>query len=340
MGNAAPSSLGEPDPSEHPRPQPGQEWDALSRPKDRRGAQWSPEMESLVGHCIRHAWDTAPRQGESHHHWGLRVDATYDTREAGLAEWLGKPLGAAPNPKEWKRAEAPPNSNMPAEDKGRHKPQERGEGHHEGGSEYQCGRKGAYGSGHSPSDIWRGTAGRSNTLKNDKQRDGDPWQSGEPQGAQGEQGNAGEAPPDDPWGPYRKKQQGQLPQGEQQRGWGSQHWQAPADQTEQPAPARQRVRSAPSWEELWEAGKSHQEMRYGDWRCGNAPTCRFPNHAYRQVCKVCGDPKENAKWELPQDPRSSTCRCGAQILPHYARACRTWQASIPRPEGTEAVYDP
>ena len=221
-----------------------------------------------------------------------------------MAEWIGKLLEAAPIPGEWKRAEAPPNSNVPTGNDGRHKPQERDEDHHEDGSEYQGGRKGAYEWGHGPSGHgWR-SAGWSNTLKNDEQRSGggDLWQAEEPQGTQGGQGSAGEALPGDPWSAYKKKHQGQVLQGDQQRSWGSQHWQSRADQTDQPAPARQRDRRAPEWEEQWKAGTSHKEMRYGDWKCGNWPACRFPNHAYKQFCKMCGDPNKTPSGSSPRIP--------------------------------------
>ena len=74
-GGSAPGSFGGPDPSTRLRPQLGQDWDALSRPRDRRGAQWTSDMESMVEHCIRHLWDTASRQGETHYQWGFRMDA-------------------------------------------------------------------------------------------------------------------------------------------------------------------------------------------------------------------------------------------------------------------------
>ena len=80
-------------------------------------------------------------------------------------------------------------------------------------------------------------------------------------------------------------------------------------------------------------------MRFGDWKCGNAPACRYPNHAYRDTCKQCEAHKANAKWELPQDPRTTTCACGAIIVSHYTKNCRTCQAPILRPDGGAAVYD-
>ena len=156
-----------------------------------------------------------------------------------------------------------------------------------------------------------------------------------------DRGARGEAPPGDP---YRSKRQGQVFQGDQQRGWGSQHWQARADQADPGAgladQAHQRDRRAPEREEQWKAGTSHKDIRYGDWRRGNWPTCRFPKHAYMQFCKMCGDPEENAKWELPRDPRSSTCRCGALVLPRYTGACLICHKPIPHPEGIKAVCDP
>ena len=103
---------------------------------------------------------------------------------------------------------------------------------------------------------------------------------------------------------------------------------------------RQPGRRGPRWERLWREGKSHPEMRFGDWRCGNAPACRYPNHAYRDTCRQCAAPKANAKWELPQDPRTTTCTCGAIIMSHYTKNRRTCQAPILRPDGGAAVYDP
>ena len=213
MGNSAPSSFGEPDPSTCLRPQLGQGWDALSRLRGRRGDQWTSDMESILEHCVWHLCDAAPRQGETHYQWGFRMDAIFDTHEAGMAEWIGKPLEAAPISGERKKAEAPPNSSVPTGNDGWHKPQERDEDRHKGGSEYQGERTGAYEWGHGLSGHgWR-SAGWGNTFKTDKRRSGDPWQAEGPQGTQGGQGSAREAPPGDPWSAYRRKQQGQVFQG-------------------------------------------------------------------------------------------------------------------------------
>ena len=103
---------------------------------------------------------------------------------------------------------------------------------------------------------------------------------------------------------------------------------------------RQPGRRGPSWEQLWWEGKSHTEMRFGDWRCGNTPACNFWNFAYRDTCKQSNAPRADAKWELPQDPRRATCACGAVIKPHYTGNCRGCQAPIVRPDGGAAVYDP
>ena len=103
---------------------------------------------------------------------------------------------------------------------------------------------------------------------------------------------------------------------------------------------RQPGRRAPTWEQLWWEGKFHKEMRFGDWRCGNAPACKYPNFAYRDFCKQCNAPKADAKWELPQDPRLARCECEASIKPHYTGNCRACQAPIKRPDGGAAVYDP
>ena len=81
-------------------------------------------------------------------------------------------------------------------------------------------------------------------------------------------------------------------------------------------------------------------MRFGDWRCGNAHTCRYPNHARKDFCRQCGAPKADAKWELPQDPQTTTCACGAFIKSHYTSKCRACQAPTLRPDGGAAVYDP
>ena len=206
-------------------------------------------MESMVEHCSRHPWDTAPRQGETHYQWGLRVDAIYDTHEAGMAEWISKPLEAAPKTGEWKRAEAPPNSNVPMGNDGRHKPQERDEDedHHEGGSEYQGGRKGAYEWG--PSSLAMGGgpldgATPSRTTSSGAATRGRQESPKEPKEDRGARGKPSQATRGAPTGGSAKGQ-GRLPQGDQQRGKGSQHWQARADQTDQPAPACQRDRKAP-----------------------------------------------------------------------------------------------
>ena len=66
-------------------------------------ATWRAWWSTALGTYV---WDTAPRQGETHYQWGFRVDAIYDTHGAGMAEWIGKPLEAAPIPGEWRRAGA------------------------------------------------------------------------------------------------------------------------------------------------------------------------------------------------------------------------------------------
>ena len=97
---------------------------------------------------------------------------------------------------------------------------------------------------------------------------------------------------------------------------------------------------APRWEQHWKDGTSHPEMRFGDWRCCNAPTCRYPNHARRDFCRQYGAPEEDAKWELPQDPQTTICACGAIIKSRYTRNCRACHAPILCPDGGAAVYDP
>ena len=123
----------------------------------------------------------------------------------------------------------------------------------------------------------------------------------------------------------------------QQSGWGNQQWQGKRNPQDEQYTVRQPGRRAPTWEQLWWEGKSHEEMRFGDWKCGNAPACRYPNFAYRDFCKRCN---ADAKWELPQDPRMATCGCGASIKPHYTGNWRACQAPTRRPDGGAAVYDP
>ena len=79
------------------------------------------------------------------------------------------------------------------------------------------------------------------------------------------------------------------------------------------------------------AGTDHQEIRFGDWKCGNKP-CRYPNHAYRIACHKCDAPKSMAKLELPQDLRATACRCGAAILQNFTGACRVCRSPILPPE--------
>ena len=67
--------------------------------------------------------------------------------------------------------------------------------------------------------------------------------------------------------------------------------------------------------------------------------CRYPNHAYRTACKMCGGSKDNAKWVLPHDPTATLCACGVQILPHYKGTCRKCSAPIVRSgEGTQTPF--
>ena len=134
-----------------------------------------PRHGELVEHCICHAWDTAPGQGESY--------------EADLVQWLCNRLRAAPAPEEGKRGSDPPNSAVPTGEEGQHQPQECAEGRHEDDSGYQHGHKGSHGWGQGLSGPGWGAGGWGNTHKNGKQQDGDPWHQGEPQGAQGEQEN-------------------------------------------------------------------------------------------------------------------------------------------------------
>ena len=156
---------------------------------------------------------------------------------------------------------------------------------------------------------------------------------GRPRGPKGGEGTE-EPLLGDPWGAYKKSQQGPLET--QRSNWSDQHWQRLPSPTEEPNPVRQPGRRGPRWEQMWWEGKSHPEMRFGGWRCGNAPACRYPNHAYRDTCRQCEAPKANTKWEFPQDPRTTTCACGAIIMSHCTKNCRTCQAPILRPDGGAA----
>ena len=43
----------------------------------------------------------------------------------------------------------------------------------------------------------------------------------------------------------------------------------------------------------------------------------LPEPRTQSFCRQCGAPKEDAKWELPQDPQTTTCASGAIIKSHY-----------------------
>ena len=251
-----------------------------------------------------------------------------------MVQWLNTLLHTAQGPGQGQREHNPPNSEKPPEERRGHQPQERPEDHHGGGSGYQNEDQGW-------SDQWaRGEAAgtQANAHGPAGQRDGDPKRQWETQGPQGGPGHAGDPMPADPWAAYKKAQDGHLPA--QQSGWGSQHWQSKENPQDEQYPVRQPGRRAPPWEKLWWEEQSHKEMRFGDWRCGNGPACKYPNFAYRDFCKQCKAPKADAKWELPQDPRLARCECGASIKPHYTGNCRACQAPITRPDGGATVYNP
>ena len=143
----------------------------------------------------------------------------------------------------------------------------------------------------------------------------------------------------DPWGAYTSRQQPQEPQEQQRTEENRQPEQVPAGRHAPAEAGQQPPRTAPWWEEEWLAGRTHTDMRHGDWRCGRLP-CRYPNHAYRSQCKICQAPKSLAKWELPTDPQTRTCVCGNKILPSFRGACKVCRNPIEPLEGGGHPYNP
>ena len=156
-----------------------------------------------------------------------------------MVQWLNKPLQAAQSPGQEQREENPSSSEEPPKEQRGHQPQDRPDDHHGGGSGYQDG-------GHEwsgPSAPQWGTDSRASTYGRADQRNGDPWQGGETQGPQGGRRDGEEPLLGDPWGAYKKSQQG--PRETQRSNWSDQHWQRLPSPREEPNPVRQPGRRGP-----------------------------------------------------------------------------------------------
>ena len=344
MGNSWPGAR------EGPAQRPAQGEDELSAAlgilRTERGSQWTKEMEGLVEYHLRTNWP-GPCTKETQHQWTARLCTTYDQNEPAMRTWLRQRLPAAET--QWKEegghtkdyGKGPPRSaggEKPEPDQAQ--PQDP---HGEQWAWDQGWSRGGWSSGRG-GEAW--DAGRAEHRRDDsgsgyrtwgaRQAPADPWHEGHGQGVRGQEAKGA---PADPWGAYAGHKQRQQPQ-EQQPAEGGCRPQQDPDQRGAPAdPGQSQPRRAPWWEAEWLVGRSHQDMRYGDWRCGALP-CRYANFARRLQCKVCQAPKSQAKWELPLDPRTRTCRCGTKIFPDYRGACRVCYAPIAPLDGEPRLYNP
>ena len=329
MGNGTWSSFADPPRQAPPDPRQGQKWSALQHLKGSRGAQWTPEVEGMVDYFLRTSWDSDPEPGETYQQWGSRMDAAFDAHKLGLERWINTPLSAPPTTgggeqqAEATRAEAPGGWAAPRAAGGWGS-----SGHYVYAGDHR-GRKDAHSWGRDYSgQAWE----KSNWGDTQDQgpQEQSPRQQGNPWSCQGEEGTQGMSP-EDPWGRWMQAKE-QKRQEDRRQGWDDQQRETRAGRAETPASVPRWDRISPPWKVEWKAGRHHQEMRYGDWRCGNKPFCKFANFGWRDTCKKCGVSKDYAKWELPQDPGATTCLCRAQILPHFHGACRQCHAPIQRPE--------
>ena len=66
---------------------------ALAPLKERRGVQWTTDMEALVEYRIRSTW-AGPYHKETQHQWATRLCTAYDDQEPAMRGWLDRRLGA------------------------------------------------------------------------------------------------------------------------------------------------------------------------------------------------------------------------------------------------------
>ena len=320
---------------------------ALAMLKASRGSQWTEEVEALVEYRLRSNW-AGPRPKETQHQWAARLCAIYEDQEPAMHKWLDRSLRTETQGEEWRNQAQdgpgePPRSadgKEPEPDPGQ--PQGSHEGQwsqdHEGSRPWGSGWNG---SAENPNrtDYPRPDAWGSRSAWSSGRTLADPWHARGSQDPQGTQGEEAGAAPSDPWGAYTNRQQPQEPREQQQTEENRQPEQVPAGRHAPAEAGQQPPRTAPWWEEEWSAGRTHTDLRYGDWRCGRLP-CRFANHAYRSQCKICQAPKSLAKWELPTDPQTRTCMCGNKILPSFRGACKVCRNPIEPLEGGGHPYNP
>ena len=188
MGNSWPGARGEP--GRQAAHQPVQPSDAFALLKDRRGANWTTDMEAIVEYHIRTTW-VEPLQKETQHQRANRLCAAYDDQETAMHEWINRPMGATPGSGQGQRGQAPANSEEPTQGAWGEQPKDdpkdlqsgiwgtrpQGRGwSHAKGSGWDS-RAGAYDHADDRPETWG-----QRTPWDLGQRPGDPWHPGNSQG--------------------------------------------------------------------------------------------------------------------------------------------------------------
>ena len=119
MGNSWPGARGEP--GRQAAHWAGSPSDAFALLKDRRGAQWTTDMEAFVEYHIRTTW-AEPHHKETQQQWATRLCAAYDNQEQAMREWLDRPMGATSGHGREQGGQAPDNSEGPPQGAGREEP--------------------------------------------------------------------------------------------------------------------------------------------------------------------------------------------------------------------------
>ena len=104
MGNSWPVAREDPDrQAAHGAGEPAV---ALALLRERRGAQWTTDMEALVEYHVRTTW-VGFYHKETQQQWAARLCAAYDDQEPAMRDWLDRPLGAAKGQGKEQRDQAP-----------------------------------------------------------------------------------------------------------------------------------------------------------------------------------------------------------------------------------------
>ena len=273
MGNSWPGAREDPDrQAAHGA---GETAVALALLRERRGAQWTTDMEALVEYHVRSTW-VGPYHKETQHQWAARLCAAYDDQEPAMRDWLDRRLGASEGQGKERRNQAPDGPGEPPRGADREEPgSDPGQPQGTNGGQWSQDRgwsrprsSGWNESAETPNraDYPRADPWGSRSAWSSGRMPSDPWHTWGGQGPQGTQGEATGGAPNDPWSSYANRQQRQEPQEEQRTEEDRQPEQAPAEHHAPADPGQLPAWRAPWWEEDWLAGKTHTEMRYGDWR--------------------------------------------------------------------------